>query len=60
MKLVAEYLERAAELEQRATEAEDANCKHRLLIQATDCRRLAAKRAYELKQAKPIDPPQTN
>jgi hypothetical protein len=60
VKLLAEYLERAAELEQRATEAEDAKNKHRLLIQATDYRRLAAKRAHELKLANPVDPPQTN
>jgi len=58
MKLLAEYLERAVQLESLAADERDGQFKSRLLAQAESYRKLAAKRAeeYGLPMPSPPDP----
>jgi hypothetical protein len=57
------YLERAIEFERAASESKDTQSKHKLLVQASVYRKLAAKTAAELGLSKPpqsAPPPQSN
>lgn len=59
MKILGDYLEHALEFERLADEAKDLTLKHSFLIRASTYRKLAAKRAYDLKLTKlPDRPPQ--
>jgi hypothetical protein len=56
MKLLAEYLERAVQLEKLAADESDANFTNQLLTQAQSYRKLAAKRAKEYGLPMPSPP----